>query len=347
MIAGPSVAARVREENMAEGSAYELKRNDRVYRAPGLEVLVRWARERRISADDAVRKAGTQEWSTAVEVPELTPILDPSNWWTVRMGDDSWLAPDFETIIRWTREGRLSTDAVVEGPRTPPGGILAQGLPRLSPLLRPPAPKDPSSLPPRLRIDGAEYDPGSIDAIRSWILESRVPPDADISLAGGPWEPVSECGLFEPELWPAGAWGEDMPDEEEIPSQAADEPVPDAAGVEPAAVSAPEPVPEGEAGAESGPESPDGWRIVTLTDEFVIAEPAELIRLLRNRRIHTFDDVVHPSLPDGRCSVDRAIDLLHLRRNKRFPWLLVWILVLLALAAAFLWLDPLQLHLLR
>jgi len=129
------------------------------------------------------------------------------------MGDKTYTAPDFETVVRWTREGRLASDAVIEGPRTPPGGVLAQGLPRLSPFLRPPMATGDDT-PPRLRIDKVEYHPGDLDTIRTWIADSRVPVDAEISMAGGPWEPITECGAFEPETWPRGAWGERVPDDD-------------------------------------------------------------------------------------------------------------------------------------
>jgi len=338
-----------REDEMPQGGAFELKRGDRIYRAPRMEVLVRWARERRISADDEVRQAGTPDWQRAAGFSELGPFLDPSSWWTVRMSGASWTAPDFETIARWTREGRLTTDAVIEGPRTPPGGVLAQGLPRLSPFLRPPAAGEPGSVPPRLRIDGIEYYPGGVETVRQWVAESRVPPEAEISLAGGPWEPVSECGLFEPEIWPAGAWGEEMPDESEPaappePTAHAAEPAQETTGPGEAAAFASERSPSPFAPPESVEEG--GWRIVTLTEDFTVDDPSRILKLLKARRIHSFDDVINPLLPEGRCSVARAVEVLRLRRPRRYLWVLVWILVLLALAAAFVLVDPLDLKLL-
>lgn len=336
---------------MAEGGAFELNRGDRVYRAPGMEVLVRWAKERRISADDDVRKAGTVDWKKASDIADLAPLLDPSNWWTVKMGDKSWVAQDFETILRWTREGRLTTDAVIEGPRTPPGGVTAQGLPRLTPFLRPPVSREPGSTPPRLRIDGIEYFPGVVETVRQWILESRIPPESEISLAGGAWEPVSECGLFEPEIWPAGAWGEDMPDDPEPSSTPSLPPVSaeaKAAPMEPA----PEPAPFVSTGPDGifAPDQPASdriWRIVTLTEDFTVDDPAKILKLLKTRRIHSFDDVINPLLPEGRCSVARAIEALRLQKPRHFAWVIVWILVLVALAAVFVLVDPLDLNLLK
>jgi hypothetical protein len=323
-----------------DGEAFEVRRGERVYRAATREALVRWARERRISADDHVRPAGSPEWTRAGDFTELVQILDPANWWVVRMGDASYTAPDFDTIVRWTREGRLTTDAVIEGPRTPPGGVLAQGLPRIAPFLRPPS---AGSGAPRLRIDGVEYFPSDTDMIRLWITQSRVPVDAGISTPDGRWETISESGLFEPELWPAGAWGDETPDEEPPGSQPEaswplfqqqqDPRVPpevDSAAAVPASAGLP--------GAHTG----EGWLIVTLNEEIPIDDPSRISRLLKNRRIHTFDDVVHPSLPEGRCSVARTIELLGIRR-RRFPWWIVVLLALMALGVAFVLVDPLGL----
>ncbi len=333
---------------MAESGAFELRRGDKVYRAASMDVLERWARERRISAEDGVRPVGGADWKPAGEMPEIARLLDPSNWWTVKMGDRSYIAPDFEAIVLWTREGRVTSDAVIEGPRTPPGGVLAQGLPRLAPFLRPPLVQGPGS-PPRLRIDGVEYHPGDIETIKRWIAESRVAVDAEISLSGGPWEPISECGAFEPEAWPRGAWGEtvsDEPDEEEAEAmlEAAAEGVPadgKAAGG-PAAVTVPA---DGAAlQASGGGDGTEQYRIVTSRGVVTAGDAREIARLLRRRRINSFDDVVHPGLPDGRCSVGRALELLRGRRRGLPGWLF-WVLTVLALAVVFLLIDPLDLDL--
>jgi hypothetical protein len=332
---------------MAESGAFDLKRGDRIYRAPSAEVLVRWAGERRISSEDGVRKAGTAEWKRASEVADLSALLDPANWWTVKMGESSWIAQDFDTIVRWAREGRLTTDAVIEGPRTPPGGALAQGLPRLAPFLRTPVQSEAGAIPPRLQIDGIEYYPGGVETVRQWILESRIPPESRISLAGGAWERVSECGLFEPEIWPAGSWGEEMPDEEE-PSAGEAPPVPSESKPDPSAQRGDSaPFASTSIFAPDNP-LPDGHlRIVTLTEDFTVSDPAMLVKLLKSRRIHTFDDVISPILPEGRCSVDRAMEVLRLRKPGRFPWAVVWVFVLLGLGAVFVLVDPLDLNLLK
>lgn len=326
---------------MAEGGAYELLKGEKTYRAPDFETLTRWARERRITASDMIRPAGAEEWSRAGDMPEFSQLVDPANWWTVRMGDSAYTAPDFATIERWTREGRLNTEAVIEGPRTPPGGVLAKGLPRLAPFLRPPLQSADGSIPPRLRIDGVEYFPKDKETIRAWISQARVPPDAEISVAGAPWEPLGPSGLFERELWPEGAWGDQIPDEPPEPS----EPSPVCSGDGHGAPSRAETPPPASAHVQQ-PASPkpvlhSGWRIVTLNEELVIDDPSRIPRLLRSRRIHSFDDVLHPSLPDGRCSVSRAVEILKLGR-RRFPWWILAVLVLIALGAVFVLIDPMN-----
>lgn len=325
---------------MTGGNAFDVRKGDRTYRAPSLEVLLRWAGERRISADDGLRPAGGESWGRAGDMPELAAILDPANWWTVRMGDRSYTAPDFDTVVRWTREGRLTTDAVIEGPRTPPGGVLAQGLPRLGPFLRP---ADTGGAPrPRLRIDGIEYHPADMDAVRRWITESRVPVDAMISLSGGPWEPVSECGALEPGLWPAGAWGETVEDE---PAETPSGPSAEIAQTEeapPPRVAQDLPEPQEESPAPAGA---DSYRIRTVRGEISVRSPKEMRRLLRTGRIRSFDRVDHPSLPGG-ASVGSVLGSGGAgRRRPGLAWI-VWLIAAAAAATAFVLVDPLDLDLL-
>ncbi|MDM7992506.1 MAG: hypothetical protein QUS11_04275 [Candidatus Fermentibacter sp.] len=335
---------------MADSGAYEIRREGRVYRAPSVEVLVKWAAERRITADDEIRPAGDGGWSRAGDHPDLGKLLDPSNWWTVRMGDDAYTAPDFETVVRWTREGRLTSDAVIEGPRTPPGGVLAQGLPRLSPFLRP-AGAVGGETPPRLRIDRIEYHPGDMETVKAWISESRVPVDAEISLAGGPWEPISECGAFEPESWPSGAWGDRTPDEPESAGPAARSAPPEAPSSEFGAVTAPgpvrvEPAPHPQplraepapGGARPGPVQ---YRILSGRGEVVARSVSEIRSLLRRKRIHSFDEVLAPGLPEGRASVGAVLEGVGRGRRRGLPAWAVWVLVAAALALAFFVIDPL------
>ena len=142
---------------MTDDGAYEVMHAGRVHRAASMDTVLRWARERRITGEDSYRKAGEDRWNRVADHSALAEILDPSTWWTVKMDDREYTAPDFETVVEWTREGRVSTEAVIEGPRTPPGGVLASGLPGLAPFLREPPAREPSEEPPRVRIDGREY----------------------------------------------------------------------------------------------------------------------------------------------------------------------------------------------
>ncbi len=331
---------------MAETGAFEIRRGDRVYRASSVDVLVKWATERRIDAEDPVRHAGGSEWIRAADLPEISRLLDPASWWFVRMGEKSYTAPDFETVVRWTREGRLTSDSVIEGPRTPPGGVLAQGLPRLSPFLRPPR-EVGDDTPPRLRIDGIEYHPGDIDSIRRWIADSRVPVEAEISLSGGPWEPVTECGAFEPELWPAGAWGERTPDEPAdeagiLSASVAPEPDEPPAGSPVEAEQAPvvesPPAPAGAAGV---------YRILSGRGEIVVSGIPEIRKLLKKKRIHSFDAVLEPGLPEGRSSVGAILEGRGRSRRRGFPAWAVWVVIIAVMAIAFFIIDPLDTGYLR
>jgi hypothetical protein len=286
-----------------------------------METVLRWARERRITGEDSYRKAGEDRWTRVSDNETLAEILDPSTWWTVKMDEREYTAPDFETVVEWTREGRISTEAVIEGPRTPPGGVLASGLPGIAPFLREPPSREPAEEPPRIRIDGREYLPGSMDRIREWIKGSRVPLEAEISLDGGDWEPLSECGLFELELWPAGAHGEEVDE-----GEATVETPPDSPGEATGTDVMPE------RSTTGGEEAGTPWRIVTLAGEFVIANPEGIFDLMDEKKVHSFDEVRHPDLPDGACSVAKMIELLGLRRSRGLWW--VWVLVAVMLLAA-------------
>lgn len=323
---------------MSESGTYEVMHNGKVHRAASMEVVLRWARERRINGDDSFREAGEDQWIPVSENSELAAILDPASWWTVRTGEKEYTAPDFETVVEWTREGRLSTDTVIEGPRTPPGGVLANGLPGLAPFLRDPVVFEPGEEPPRLRVDGRNYLPGDLDSIREWIRNSRVPLDAEISLDGGAWEPVSECGLFELELWPAGAHGEHIDED----GQTGDDGESDHAGLEGESASAEGRLTEASSDDDSGPEASEfkgePFVIATLAGEYEISEPSEIFVYLDRKKVHTFDEIRHPDLPDGACSVAKMIEILNLRRRKSFWW--VWICVILLVAAACIYFKP-------
>lgn len=328
---------------MEGDGAYEVRHKGKVYRALNIDVLVRWAKERRIGSEDLYRQTGEEEWRPVSENRQLSKILDPENWWTVRMDGSSYPAPDFDTLLKWAREGRITNEAEIEGPQTPPGGVLASGLPRLAPYLKEPMVGGDESQPPRLWIDGKEYRPGDVDTAREWIMESRVPPEAKISLNGGDWEPIGECGLFEPELWPEGAWGEVRePEKEPAP---AEEPPSEAGEGERPEVSGPAPEGEGaESEAEEAPTALDEepYAVTTLQGEFLIRKPSEIRSLLRKKKAHNFDQVRHPSLPSGACSVEEFMSMKGISRHRGGLWAWLAAVILLAAAIFLVW-DPLAL----
>jgi len=265
-------------------------------------------------------------------------------------------------VVRWAREGRLTTDAEIEGPRTPPGGVLASGLPRLAPYLRE-MPTGEGDAPPKLRIDGREYSPGDVDTVREWIEASRVPPEAEVSLSGGDWEPIGECGIFEPELWPEGAWGQ--PPEDSEPEQPAvaeadaaeEDSAPDGAEAEEgAAPKADEPEDADDSlpgfgpdeGAEEDeddgepPEEP--YAIETLQGRLEAATPQRVADLVAKKQVRPFDRVLHPELPDGECSVSEFMEIKGLGRSYAWVWILI---VVLLAAAAVIFFDPFNLGILQ
>ncbi len=323
---------------MAETEAYELEHRGAVHRAASFDVLLKWAEELRMDAGDRYRPAGTEDWFPVMKDQKLSALLSPENRWRVRMASGEYSTGGFETITKWAREGRLSTDAVVEGPRTPPGGVQATALPALSAHLVEAGWKADKL--PRLRIDGRVYAAPDVETISRWISESRVPVEAQISLADGPWEPVGSCGLFDLETWPQAALGDtgDLPGELPEPPPA---PVPGPSPEVPPEFAAPVPEPDREATDEhplpEGDASPEKFRVVTGSGvEYECEDPAEMVSLARKRRIMEYDEVRHSSLPGGSASVGAVLDLVRRgRRGKGSGWRIA-ALFLLAAAAVFL-----------
>lgn len=292
---------------MAEDRAVELRHEGRTYRAANREVFFRWAREHRISSDDSYRVAGTEKWIPVTANSELGTLLDPENWWKLRMGGKTYVAPDWETIVQWAHEGRLSSDVQVEGPKTPPGGILGKASPELSPYLREWDHEDPEKQPVRIRFDGRTFVPGDLETLRTWISESRVPMEAHVMLSGGDsWQPVLECGHFTREIWPVE---EPAPSESRPPvagshTPPAERPVAPEKGSGKASEGKPEPEAEpAEAeGSPSGVLEKDGspYRITTSYGEnYAFDDPGEVRELLKRKRVHGFDEIRHPALPGG------------------------------------------------
>lgn len=339
---------------MAESGAYELEHRGTVHRAADFDVLLKWAEDLRIDTADRFRPAGTEDWTPVVEEPRLKALLSPENHWKVRMASGEFTAGSFETVVRWAREGRVSTDAVVEGPRTPPGGVLASALPALARQLVEPRSGDDEL--PRLNIDGRIYPAPDVETISRWISESRVPLDASISLAGGPWEPVASCGLFDLEKWPHGAL-EDTgePAEEKVRSTPGPIPGPESeseteTGIRPEPIDTlpttgltePEAGPGGkggepEADTPGGVEEPEPFRIITGSGlEYSCEDPVELLSMIRKRRIMEYDEVRHSSLPGGSASVGAVADLVRKRKHRRGAGWRIAALVFLAAAGIYL-----------
>lgn len=325
---------------MAGSEAYELEHRGEVHRASDFDVLLKWAEDLRVSVSDRFRPAGSEDWTPVTHDPRLKALLSPENQWRVRMASGEFTAGSFEAVIRWAREGRLSTDAVVEGPRTPPGGVLASALPALSGHLVKAGTANEKL--PRLRIDGRVYPAPDVETISRWISESRVPLDAQISLVDGPWEPVGSCGLFDLEKWPQAALSDtDEPPETAVlpvPSEGDDAPaavMPDAFPPEPEAQ--PEDGEPEETGDDGEPQlqqedSPELFRVISGSGtEHTFEDPSEIIGLLRKRRIMEYDEVRHSSLPDGSASVGALADLVRKsRKGKGMGWRITAVLLISA-----------------
>jgi hypothetical protein len=312
----------------SENAAWELRHLGRIHRASDFNQLLRWAREFRIAEEDSIRKAGTDNWQPVTANPEISAILDPGNRWMVRMAGEEYFAPTFETVVRWSEEGRITEDAVIEGPRTPPGGIKASALPALAGNLR--KPRSLKGVLPVLQIDGRDYPASDTDVIRSWIRESRVPVDALIAMNGTDYEPISSCGLFDLEDWPAAAHGtveeESQPEPPDTPTEA----VPPSLQVEPDA--SPPPSDELDVGERftAGDHTEAPFTVLTGDSEITVESAARLRKLVKERRIFGYDQLTHPSIGGDGISVGEYLDSQ--RSGRRWLWLLF---ILPVAAAAF------------
>jgi len=295
---------------MSETKAIELRHDGKTYRAGNRNAFFKWAREHRISLDDSYRIAGTEKWIPVTANNELNILLDPENWWKIKMGGKIYVAPDWDSIVKWAKEGRLSIDVQIEGPKTPPGGILGKASPELSGYLREWIPDDPDKKPVRLRFDDRIFIPGNVDTLKKWILDSRVPMEAEVSIQGEVWQPVADCGYFEKELWPV-----------EAPQMPADESKKPASLIVPPRSSKASEPPETDmprTREKNGSIDRDGARretaeIVPRTDrqenlyritttygeEYIFEDPEEILTLLKKNKIHSFDEIRHPDMPDG------------------------------------------------
>lgn len=313
--------------------AYELRHCGKIYRASEFSELKEWVQESRVTAEDYFRAAGSDQWIPVMEEPEFALILNPDSQWTVTMGGSDFKTSRFETIVQWSEEGRISEDAVVEGPRTPPGGVQAVALPALASHLRKLQPEKLNR--PVLRIDGREFPASDTDTIRAWIRASRVPVEAEISLDGSGWEPVSRCGLFDLEDWPQAAHG--RIEEESLPEM----PVKEFTGsgidkkaavqgaeqiTETATSLSNQPTDEAEDTDESAFENTRiedaAYTVVSGNSEITIESLIKLRRLLKNRMIYSYDEIRHPSISEEAISVGEYLDSLQSNGKKTAFWIL-------------------------
>lgn len=331
---------------MAAKKAVELRHKGRTYRADSRETFFKWAREHRISMDDSYRVAGADKWIPVSANSDLEKLLDPDNWWKIKMGSNTYIAPDWDIIVKWAKEGRLSTEVQIEGPKTPPGGILGKASPELAPHLRELLPEDPEEAQVHLRFDGRTFVPGNIDTLRRWIRESRVPVEAEVSLPGEEWQSVLECGYCEKELWPDAAVESA---ESDIPAVTESEFEPPEAGLAPESPSVEEPDKHGEVLSPDSTEGPDHALEIKETDkdeeipysirttygeDYTFIQPYDVLVLLKRKRIHGFDEIRHPDLPGGNMSVSEFIEVFHLESGSFIVFLILAIVFGAAGAAA-------------
>jgi hypothetical protein len=324
---------------MSEKKAVELRHDGKTYRAGSREIFFTWAREHRISVDDSYRIAGTEKWIPVSANNELNILLDPENWWKIKMGGKTYVASDWDSIVQWAKDGRLSVDVQIEGPKTPPGGILGKASPELSPYLREWVPDDPKKKPLRLRFDGRTFIPGDVDNLKKWIQESRVPLEAYVSIQGEDWQLVTECGYFEKDMWPTKA----SLVTEKAPLKPAGTVPPRTDGVsEPPETDSPES--RTEASAEDTTETVDDGtgneqkKQFTITtaygEEYVFTDPQQIFSLLKRKRVNSFDEIKHPDLPDGAMFISEYLDEYMPSRKLTIVLLILTILFGAAGAAA-------------
>lgn len=317
-----------------ESGAYELNHRGRIHRAADFDQLLSWVMEYRVTSKDSYRKAGADEWLSVMSRREFASILNPDNQWSVSMASGVFRAPDFDTVVGWAKEGRITEDAVVEGPRTPPGGVKASALPAVSPHLRDVPGKNENA--PWLKIDGRMYRAPDTEMVKNWIRESRVPLEAEFSLDGKNWEPVSSCGLFDLEDWPGAAHG--SVEDEYLPEMPTSDGKPEVLSNTDSSEIHSEKQEIAEQQQDEEPEIArrmDGevpFTVITAETEVTVESVPELKRLLKKRVIFSYDDIKHPTIGEETVSVGEYLEKLRKSGKKRAIWM--WA-ILTAFAAAF------------
>ncbi len=308
--------------------AYELKHCGKIHRASDFDQLKNWIMESRVTGEDSFRQAGSREWIPVLKEPEFASILDPDNQWVVTMSTGVFKTSSFETVVKWAEEGRITDDAVVEGPRTPPGGVKANALPALASNLREPPVSRMDH--PVIRIDGREFPAADTGAIRKWIKESRVPVEAEISLKGKNWEPVSSCGLFDLEDWPAAAHGrieeKYLPQMPEQPSKVVSEKkesVPPEEETVKSDLQFSEIVDVAEEISEEVKTEEIPYTVVSSNSEMTIESVKKIRSLLKMKLIFSYDEIKHPSITEETLSVGEYLDSLRSPKKGLIFWLLL------------------------
>ncbi len=317
-----------------ENGAYELKHCGKIHRASEFSELKNWVLESRVTAEDSYRPAGTEKWLSLMDEPAFALILNPDSQWVVTMKSGEYRAHRFETIVKWAEEGRVTDDAVVEGPRTPPGGVRATALPALASNLRKQLGLEPKN--PILRIDGHEFPAPDTETIRDWIRGSRVPIEAEISLKGKNWESVSRCGLFDLEDWPQAALGrieeealplmpESVPAtvitdiEPSFPEELHSEPTGTSETHEPASTDSIFDVPVDDANDTNTDEEP--FIVFSGDSEMTIESVTKLKSLIKKKLIYSYDEIKHSTINEETVSVGEYLDSLKPSGKRPVLWI--------------------------
>ncbi len=317
-----------------DSGAYELKHNGKIHRVPDFAELKKWVFQGRVSEKDSYRTAGASQWISVLKEPEFASVFNPEQQWTVSMQGGIFKTYDFDIVIRWAEEGRITDDAIVEGPRTPPGGVKATALPALASNLRKPG--GTKKVFPTLRFDGNDYPASDTETIGKWIVESRVPVDALISFDGTNWEPVSACGLFDLEDWPRAAHGKieesSLP---EMPEVTEPEPEIDtdlhASSESEEKVITEEDDDEEEETIVNGdnskePENQEEFATFTVisgNSEMTIESLTKVRALLKKKLIFSYDEIKHHSIDEEYISVGEYLDSVKTVHHGKWFWMLI------------------------
>ena len=327
-----------------ENGAYELKHCGKIHRASEFSELKNWVLESRVTAEDSYRPAGTEKWISLMDEPAFALILNPDSQWVVSMKSGEFRTHRFETIVKWAEEGRITDDAVVEGPRTPPGGVKAIALPALASNLRKHHGIEPEN--PILRIDGHEFPAPDTETIREWIRGSRVPIEAEISLKGKDWESVSRCGLFDLEDWPQAALGNI--EEDSLPLMPESVPAAIEVDAKPPlhVVRFDEISDTSEPDLNEEDEDTDGivsekttfdeepFTVVSGDSEMTIESVSKLKSLLKKKIIYSYDEIKHPKIHEETISVGEYLDSLKSSGKHTVSWILGGLILAAAVVSA-------------